>query len=215
MEGERPEEGQEQQAERGSFLDNLYGALFAPRRTFAALAAEPPLGQAIVLFVIVNVVSAAATNSRLLGSTADRGSLLAPPALFLALLASSFILWFLATAILHLLAEFMGGRGSGLTLFALLSFAEAPALLNGPIRLLRATPLTALAPVASLAVFLWTLWLTVEAVGAAHHLPLKRSLPAVGLPLIALVVLGILLVIAVGAVFTLPLFHGVPYLPRL
>ncbi len=199
-----------------SFLDNLYGALFTPRRAFADLAADPPLGQAVILFVIIDVVGAATMSSRLLtGLGAGGRGILAPVGLIVSLLVFSFFLWFLSAAVLNLLAEFLGGRGRGATLFVLLAFAEAPALLTGPIRILRTTFLGPIAVLASIAVYLWTLWLTVEAVGASHQLSFKRSLLAVVLPLLAVLAFLVVVVIAAGAALTLPFFRGTPYIPRI
>lgn len=199
-----------------SFLDNLYGALFTPRLTFAVLAADPPLGQAIILFVITNVVGATTMGSQLLAGlgTGGRGAL-APLMLIASLLIFSFVMWFLSAAVLNLLAEFLGGRGRGYVLFVLLAFGEAPGLLTGPIRILRGTFLGPVAALASIAVYLWALWLTVVAVGASHQLSLKRSGLAVLLPVLAAVVLLVVVIITAGAAFTLPFLRGTPYLPRI
>jgi hypothetical protein len=200
-----------------SFLDNLYGVFFSPGRTFAALAANPPLGQAVVVFLLVNVVSAAISAARLASGIASEGRFALPGVAIFVMMVMALIGWFLLAAVLHLAADFAGGAGRGLTVFALLAFASAPGLLAAPVGMFAGTAAAPIAPVASLAISAWGVWLAVLAIQHSHGLTLKRSLAAVFVPVIVLAVLLVIVLVTAGiAALTLPFFkQGTPFIPRL
>lgn len=190
-------------------LDVLYGVLFQPRRTFAALAPRPPLPLALATMVLVGSLDALARAGRVAALLREGPVSLDPvvvvPATVAALMGLSLLLWFVLSALWHLLAELWGGRGTGRATLALVGLAHLPAVLLPPADLLaRALGASAGPRAVEAALGVWSLWLAVLAVAQAHRLSTARAFAVIALPLA-----GVFLVaVAAGAAAAIALLSG-------
>ncbi|MCR4419513.1 MAG: Yip1 family protein [Clostridia bacterium] len=100
--------------------------------------------------------------------------------------------WFSKAAIWHLLAEFLGGRGSGSALFSCLGFASVPLLVGYGVAGVLGTAGAAFGAGAwffCLLAGIWVLILEVLALQEVYSLSGSRALAVVAIPLVVLVVL--------------------------
>jgi hypothetical protein len=134
----------------GGFLDNIYGALFTPAKTFQALRAHPSLSQAIVAILLVNVLE---------GLRIGRASFLPP------ILISGLIGWFVFTSLLRSLAEVFQYKIGLKELLTLTAFGSMPWIFMGP-ALSLAPPTRTLVAIAVMIWFaIWQVWAASVAIG--------------------------------------------------
>jgi len=203
---------------RMDFLELLYGIIFNPRKTMRQAAENPLFSQALVVFLIVNILSSLLMAVSLGSRFPGRALAFAPVALVVAGLVVGFIDWFVVTGVFHLLAGIFGGHGKGLALFALIALANLPRLVDVPLGLLAFTPLRALGVVLGLVVTLWVAVLYVIAISEVHGLSTGQSVAVLTLPLLAVILGLIIIAVAFAGLFAalLPLLErGAPILPRL
>lgn len=144
-------------APRLGLLELISGALFRPADTYAAAAARPPLGQALLVLALVATLGAVAAGG-------GAGALLRAAVRFAWSVAWLTVL----AALLAFAAELVGGRGRIGTLFTLLALSRAPYLLALPLAVAgRAMPLAGAA--GGMAAWLWTLVLTGYSIWAAYR----------------------------------------------
>lgn len=204
-------------------IDWIYGVLFRPRETFDLLARteRPPLGLAVTVAVVLQVVGGLVTGASLASEFAsgpalpfggdaglpEAGSL--DPALAGALFGVfgaflGLIFWFGQAAVYHLVSDMLGGRGDGRRLLAALGLATVPQALTVPVEALAARlgiAGEALRVVASLGVVLWSLYLTYRGVRATKQLSRSGALLTVFLPIVGAVVLALALLLVLIIVF--------------
>ncbi|HEY3313662.1 MAG TPA: Yip1 family protein [Bacillota bacterium] len=206
-------------ARRGpDFLELVYGILFSPRKTFRELAEAPPVGQAVAVFLAVNIVSTTLMTISLGSRLSATAFGLAPAAFVFAGLVLGLIDWFVVTAVFHLVAEMLGGKGRGLSLFYLVALANLPRLINAPLMLLTFTPARTLEVLLSLAVTIWVAVLYIIAVAEVHHITSGQATVTVVLPMAAVfaVVAALIIAFAGLAALILPMIPGgLPLLPQL
>lgn len=200
---------------RDTFFELLYGVLFTPAATFARIARGHPLGAAVLVFLITQLLSAVAAGY-VAGDelpAAVRSAL--PFVLFPLSLLGGAAGWFLSAAVLHLLAEFFGGTGRGYHLFVALGFTGLPGIFLAPAALLARGRLEWIYNFLALVVFVWSVVLMVNAVQAVHGLSTGRAVLTILVPVAALIVF--LIAVALIAVFLLagvaPYLPGYPVLP--
>lgn len=203
------------------FLELVYGVLFEPKGAMARVAARPPLGIAALVVTILSLVGAVIfyiTLNQVLSdnySTYGQGWFF-PATAFLPVaaifsLVFGFIKWFFYSAILHLAADLLGGRGSARAVFAVVGFSGLPAVFLMPIQLLAvlffpgSSAIEILLILAAFAMMAWTLALAVIGIKAAHGLSTGRALLSALTP-----VLSILAVVLVALVSLAALLATVP-----
>jgi hypothetical protein len=202
-------------------LDLVYGVLFNPAATFRKIKEGPPLCYAALLFFLLAVSNAVVSFSFFRSAIADFPAAdlapvipvlsgLLPFIVFFALVFAG-LRWFLYGAVLHLVAEIWGGKGSPrgtLTVYALAAlpgiFLVAVELL---LRLLRVPDIAAaaLSGIAGFGVLVWGVVLLVLGLREVHGFSTGLAALTVLTPVAALVVL-VMVFIAVVMVLAGTLF---------
>jgi len=202
------------------FLELVYSILFEPVKAMESVARRPPVGYAFLVITIIGALGVAAgflTVSRVFPAGLPGAGLdqflpavraLAPVGVIFALLWG-YIKWFVYSAVVHLAAELLGGRGSARGVFAATGLAGLPSIFMVPVDLLACRPgagklaLTVLVGLAGLAVVMWSAVLLVIGLRQVHGLNTARSVLAVFSPFLAVVALGVLVVMLLAAVTAL------------
>lgn len=208
------------------FLDIIYGVFFDPRATFRRLAARPPLGLAVLIFTLVNLAGAlmgALVGYRLTlppGHPSMGMNWLAPAAPLVAAagLVFQYVKWVVVSALLHLTAGLLGGRGKASGILTVTALAALPALAMIPVDLLlllldtRGMPLTMVTAILGLAVFIWGVVLVVLGLMEVYHFTASRALLTVLLPPAIIILSSIILLVlfAAGLSALFPL-NGAPW----
>ncbi len=179
-------------------LEYIYGSLFRPVPTMQRLAHDQPLGLAVLVQVSLAILSMGLT---VVGSTFLGG--LASPALLVAgsLLAviSSLMIWVTVTGVLQMLAEVLGGKGTGL--LAVTGFAQLPFVFSPVAAVLGRAAGAGLDVALSLVLSLWVAMLYILAVRETHGLSTARALGTFALGATALFALLFALIFVVIALW--------------
>jgi hypothetical protein len=207
------------------FLEIVYGVLFEPVKTMKRAAENPPLVTALVFVTILSLLGTLAgllTFSRVLSQSLDAGGILPGARAFVPVgafigLVFSYIKWFGYSAVLHLTADLLGGRGGARGVFAAVGLAGLPYILLIPFQFLGywyglgKLAVTALLLLAGLAVGIWSSIILVIGVREVHLLSTGRSVLVFFIPFLALLMVLILSVIALAVIFSaLPLNTSIP-----
>jgi hypothetical protein len=206
----------------------VYGVLFEPVKTMKRVAENPPLVMALGIVTILRLLSALMGYlelSRVLSQGYAAGSItqlfqgaraLVPVGVCLALVFS-FIKWFACSAVLHLGADLLGGRGRARGVFAATGLAGLPYILLIPFQFLGYWygignyAVTALLLLAGLAVGIWRCVLLVIGIREVHGLSTGRSVLVFFIPTLALFLLFVLSIIALGVmVMAFPSSTNIP-----
>lgn len=210
------------------FLELFYGVLFEPVKTMNTVAGAPPLGtvaMVVTVPILLGSFMGFLTYSRVLEESLPAAGMeqllsamqaMAPFWLILSLLLG-YLKWFGYSAVFHLVADLLGGRGGARGVFAVVGLAELPSALLIPFQLLGYwfgvgnTAVTILLGLAGLAVWIWHIVLLVIGVRAVHHLSTGRSLATILTPFLALVLFAIILLAALMAmVISMPFAANLP-----
>lgn len=202
-------------------FDLIYGVLFDPGRTFKKAAASPPLWQSVFIYAVINLLSGIMgifIKLRVMPfGTLD----LAVPVIqvvkgMIPLLAiggffMQFIKWFTYSALLHLIADFLGGKGSARGVFTVYGLAALPTLFLIPVQLLvialdpRSILVNIILIPVSLALAIWGIILLVMGIREVHRLSTGRAIAVVLTPVLVMAVLAILtLIIIISFAASLP-----------
>jgi len=199
------------------FLELVYGVLFEPGKTMKKVAARPPLGLTALVVTIISLIGAVMgllTVSKVLNQSLHAMAMeqflpglraMAPLGAVFGLLWG-YVKWFGHSAIIHLAAELLGGRGSARGVFAAVGLAWLPAIFMIPIQFLNywlgtgKLAVTILVGLAGLAVGIWSIILMVIGLREVHGLSTGRSVLVVFSPILALLMLGILMIITLVAI---------------
>ena len=186
-------------------METLYDVFFSPAAAMRQIAARRPVGQAVAAFFLSVLIPAAAVYFALQAAGFARFA----PAIMVVPVMLRLAAWVVGSAVLSLIAEFFGGRGTALGLFTAVGFAHLPGIFLVPLAvaamLLPAGAAGVVFVVGALAVGLWTLALVTVAVDQAHGLGLAKAVLVLLTPF--------LLMAAAGLVFAA--FVGVALWPRL
>jgi len=190
----------------GGLWENLYDVLFQPGIAMRRIAADRPVAQALVTFFISVLIP---TVGMYFAFRSDgMGKLFYIVILLQAI--GSFLAWFSGAAILHLIAECFGGRGTALGLFTALGFAHLPRILAIPLvvvaMLLPAGGATVLVAITSLFILFWTMALAVIAIKGAHEMSTAKALLALLTPFLTLTVVVVALVAFCGTAIWTEMF---------
>lgn len=192
-----------------NWYDLVYGILFQPIKTYQRVAAKPPLAMTLALVAGLNFVLALMTLNTIehyflaehLGVSSLWMPLLQQTSSFIALVSFIFnmLWWLVIAALLHLLAEFLGGTGRGITTFTAYGLAGLPSVLMLPIQSLKIifpghTFFATISTVGTLAVTLWGIALLVIGLREVHQFSTGRSVLVLLTPWLLLLLLIIILV---------------------
>lgn len=188
------------------FLDLVYGVFFDPRRTFASVAACPPLGRAVLLFSLVSL--AGAVMSTLVSTHMFRYHpigihwlLPAAPFMSAASLIFQYLKWLVSSALIHLAASLLDGQGRATGILCVTALAALPTLLMVPVDFLlllvgaRGLVFMVVTALLGLAVFIWGVGLVVLGTSCVYGFTFSRALAAVILPPLVLVAGGAVVLI--------------------
>lgn len=180
------------------FLETVYDVLFHPGTAMRNIAAQKMAGWAVVVFVISLLVPAwtiylvlkAAGLGKMAGITIVLQS------------GGHIVLWLLGTALFHLSAECLGGRGTALGLLSTMGFAHLPRLFLVPLFVL-AFLATGGMPKFLLAMFsviiaVWVLALDIQAIRGTYELSALRAFAVMLVPFFLMFIVAILVVFAIG-----------------
>ncbi len=185
----------------GPFLEILYDVLFSPAAAMRQIAARQPVGQAFGAFLLSVLIPAGAAYFVLQTFGAGKFS---GAAIFVAI-AARLAAWFVGAAILQLVAEFYGGRGTALGLFAAIGFAHLPAIFVVPLAvaalLLPAGAAAIVLAAGGLVLLLWILSLVVVAIQGAHGFGAAKAVLVLLTPLLAAAAVAVAVAVFVGTAF--------------
>jgi hypothetical protein len=154
----------------GELLENIYDVIFTPATAMRQIASRKPVGQAFCVFFLSVFIPAVLLYYTL--KTAGFVKFLMP--LILLQTVGGFLLWFGSTALLHLISEFFGGRGSAISFFAARGFSHIPRVFIVPLwvfaMLLPSTASSAMFALAWLMIAIWTLVLDIVAIKETYGL---------------------------------------------
>ncbi len=172
-------------------LEIVYGMFFSPSSTFATIARHPMVGKAILFFLFVQLLSTVngiAVVREQLPDLLGSGFVTVFPVMILTM---AMIGWFLNAAVLQLLAEFLGGKGRGATLFTALGFAYAPALFSAPVTVLLTNTYPKLLNLVTFVITVWVLVLTVLAIRTVHGFSTGKAVWTLFIPFLSFLILMI------------------------
>lgn len=180
------------------FFDNIYDAVFDPTSGMRRIAAQRPLGQSLVAVFFSIVIP---TATLLFSATSDSMEKMFTIVILLQTIGS-FLVWFIGTAILGLIAELFGGKGSSLGLFTAMGFAHIPRIIVVPLlvlaSLLSSEAGAVLGAVAVVGVLCWTLFLDVAAIKGAYELSTAKATLVLITPLLVITMLVITIAVFLG-----------------
>lgn len=178
----------------GSLCEMLYDILFQPAIGMKNIAEKKNVGQAVVVFLLSILIPIWALY---FGLKATGISTMIPMIIGLKILGSM-VMWVMATAIWHLIAELFGGRGTAVGMFAALGFAHIPRIFIVPfwalIAVMPESSKTLLMTIAVVLIVVWSLWLDVVAIKEIHQLTASKAVLVIITPLL---VIGIVCVIGI------------------
>lgn len=172
--------------------DVLYDLLFQPGLAMRNIGEQKRVGQAwgVALTSIIIPVWALALSSK------DNTVVTAIHMLLGFKVVVSLFMWMTAAASWHLIAEFLGGRGTGIGLFTALGFAYLPCIFIIPlwaiITVMPPSSKTLLMTIAILGILFWSLLLDVLAIREVHQLSTAKAVLTMIMPIILIGVLAII-----------------------
>lgn len=185
----------------GPFLENLYDVIFQPATAMRQIAAGRLAGQGLAAFLVSVLIPAGAAYFVLQAM----GLAKVFPLILLLHIVGRLVVWFIGAAVLQLIAELYGGKGTALGLFAAIGFAHLPWIFAVPLWVLAILLPAGLAvmtfAVSIVIVISWMLVLIVLAIKGSSGLSTARAVLVLATPLLTMVVAGAVLVIFIGAAF--------------
>lgn len=179
--------------------ENIYDVLFQPRAGMKNMGEEKNVGQAVSVFFLSTLLPVWAVS---LSLKTDGLSMMIEGMILLKLVAG-LVIWIIGTAILHLTAEFFGGRGTAVGLFTALGFAHIPRIFIVPVwavvTVMPPGSKTMLLSAAVLMVVCWSLYLDVVAIGEVHQLSMAKSVLVLITPIFFIGILFITALIFIGS----------------
>lgn len=172
----------------GNIFEILYDVLFQPKTAMQTIADTKNISQAVAVFFLSLFIPLWALYFGL--QEAGMPAMIQLAAGFR--IAGSLLMWFMGTAVWHLIAEFFGGRGTGLGLFSTLGFAHFPQVFIVPLwgfaALLPAGLKPVIMAVAALAIFCWSFFLTITAIKAVYQFSAAKATLVIVMPLLVMVI---------------------------
>lgn len=199
------------------FIDDFYDVLFKPAKGMSRVADKRSVWHGLLVYLAISLISAmtafGAVDSQTISEELSAfipqqtAALLLqswPVLNIIIILAFSPIILFTWSSILQFSSELLGGQGRGLSLAAVVGYAQMPYILLAPVGLIsRYLPLDIMG-VAGYIVLLWSLFLKIEGIRAAHNFSRRRAALAYFLPLLVLIAAVVILFLLLGS-FLMPL----------
>ena len=186
----------------GSLFDTLYDILFQPLIAMKNIGEQKPISQAIIAFLgsIVLPIWALYFSLKMIDMPEMVNVVIAIK------VVSGIMIWVMGSAIWHLIAEFFGGRGSAVGLFAALGFVYIPWIFIIPLwaltTLMPTSSKVLLMTISVLAVLLWSLYLHVIAIKEVHQLSTATSVLVMLTPMLFVGLVCVITFIFIGSAIT-------------
>ena len=162
--------------ERLDTMGIIYGVLFLPVDTMKNLVSRPPLGTALVIFLITNAISAAVSYPALSRVSQDFARVSAVAGSVMGILFMA-----VGVSLVLLSAELLGGHGRVTTLLCVMALASLPEVFTAPLLVLgRAMPIISL--LGSVGLSIWVLVLSVIGIRETYSFSTGRAVLAWLLP---------------------------------
>lgn len=206
---------------RPNFFDLIYGVLFSPTDTFRVLSDVLPIGQAVATLFILTLSNAVVSFSFFRTAFKDIPGVnpeLIPvfSGLFPLVLAFAVafvgLKWFVFGAILHLMAELLGGKGTPKGTLTVYALASLPGVFIIPVeillKLLQVPEIAAAAMSGAvrIAVMIWGIVVLVIGLREIHSFSTGNAVLTIITPLVVFVVVSVAFIfVTLGAL--VPLFH--------
>jgi hypothetical protein len=178
-------------------LDTLVGVLARPASTIRSVCEQRPIGWAIIVYLVISVVTAVTIiDPRMLEELGlpEVGM----PAMLVGIPIINIVTLVIFTAIAHLVASLLGGKGNYWGLFSGFGFAALPNIFAAPLAVIGLLPMvgTLLSVLGSLGIMVWSIVLTILAVRENYLVSTgRRAILILLLPTVILVVLPVLLLV--------------------
>jgi len=226
--GDGPADGPAEEKDYQGFLELVYGILFEPAKTMTRVTRRPPLAAALLVVTILSVLGSLMgllTASRVLDQSLQEMAMgqffpvmraLAPLGVVLGLFWG-YVKWFGYSAVLHLAADLLGGRGSARGVFAAAGLAGLPGIFMIPAQFMAywfgggKLAVAVLVGLIGLAVGIWSIVILVIGVKQVYGLSTGRIVLIVFSPYLALAAMGIIIILAlVAAASSMPVRQHLP-----
>ncbi|MBM7853759.1 hypothetical protein JOC37_000124 [Desulfohalotomaculum tongense] len=208
-----------------SMADLIYGILFSPVKTYRRVAEAPPVASTLLLVIGLNLVLAVmdmfsadnqlaqSLNSGFMNETMVNAVQAAAPVIAATGFIINIVIWFVYSGLLHLIAEFYGGRGRAVTTFTVYGLAGLPAVALIPVQGLEIVSNSHFTAVMSIivtaAVVIWGIVLLTIGLREAQRLSTGRALAVVITPW----AVGLMLAAAVLVLFITAMSSLAPEAP--
>ena len=180
-------------------LETLHGVLVSPRSAFRRLAGEKPVGHAAgVLLLAAALPAVSAPPEAVQGLLEMLGIEIAPGWIVLVETGGRLGGALLSFAVMFVLSARFRGSGGFAGMFSALAFAQFPAVFRVPLDLLgRVLGDPAMTRHITAGIGVWTVILTVIALGESRDLSLGESVLIYVLSIVGLVVVGLMVLLAI------------------
>ena len=170
-----------------NFIDNFYGTLFTPSKTFGVLAEKPVFGQSILVVVLTSMLRPLLEFGI---QTTQTGMDLLMLKLSYAILGGLTV-WALMAFLIGIIAYFFNNEGKTTTFLTLSAFALLPQIFVAPVELLKAGGAFSyfLGILIGLAIGIWTICLLFLAVIKTYDTTVEKTLAFSTVPLLSTIVL--------------------------
>ncbi len=190
----------------GNIFEVLYDVLFQPKIAMQIIADKKNVSQAVVVFFLSLLIPLWALYFGL-----QEAGMSAMIHFFIGFkMVSGMFMWFIGTAVWHLIAEFLGGRGTGLGLFVTLGFAHFPQVFIVPLwvfaTLLPVSLKSIVMAVAALVILGWSFFLIITAMKEVYQFSTVKAVLVIATPLlVAIIVCGIAFAFIGSALTQMPM----------
>ncbi|MCL0056283.1 YIP1 family protein [Dehalococcoidia bacterium] len=179
-------------------LETLIGVLARPTSTIRGICQQRPIGWAIIVYLVVSLVISAITWIETGFYDLEGMGLpdLGMPAVLVGSLIISIITLVISTAICHLVASLLGGRGSYSGLFCGSAFAGLPRIFTAPLAVIGMLPMVGplLSGLGNFGVMVWSLVLSILAIRENYLISTGRAI----LIVLIVLLLGVILLVLSG-----------------
>jgi hypothetical protein len=177
-------------------LDTLVGVLARPISTIRSICQVRPIGWAIIVYLVISLVTAPVMVDP--GMLAELGLPdLGWPAILVGWPIINIVSLVIFTAIAHLVASLLGGKGNYWGLFSGFGFAGLPYIFAAPLAVIGLLPMvgTPLSVLGNFGIIVWSIVLNILAVRENYLVSTGRAILILLLPIVILFLLSVLLLV--------------------
>lgn len=202
-----------------SFLELLYGIVFQPGQTLEKVANEVPLLYSFIILFGVTFINLMVTYLTMNPRGTIPGEIGIVSSVFeqfwplFATIGISLILvltlvrWYIGAGILHLTAEFLGGKGRAISIFAVLGCIPLPTIFVAPLAVLLYALNIQSGYMISLPFGIWVFVLMIIGLRSAYGFSTARALATIMVPVGAFLAIATILVLSTIS-FIVPLIQN-------